>query len=400
MKRPLFIIIGAVIVLVLIGVWVYIVFFGQTTTNQDTYANLGIGDTTDPSYVAPSENGEEKTPVIDVATNQRLRQLTTRPVAGYREVKTDSTETVLLYYTEKGTGHIYSIDLQSGEEKRVSATTIPLSYRSTITPNGLFTLVQSNNGTNARFTLGTISTTSDILITEPIDEKIIAFTSTLDNKFLYAVKTNNSVIAKEFNPVSKTIKDLFTVPVREAAIVWGNTANMSHLFYPKASTELEGFVYQVKNSKNTRLPIDGYGVSVYGTDTSLIYSKKVTNAYKSYLFSTTTPEAIESPIDIIPEKCATLPESVTVVLCAGSTKKLDGTMPDSWYKGIVPLVDDLWSINTTTGTLELLSAVTNETGRQIDISNLLFNHNGSRLYFTDSSSHNLWLFELTSLNNQ
>lgn len=389
MKRPIFIIIGTLIVLLLVGVWIYILFFNQSSSTPDeTYADLGLGDTTDPSYTPPSTDDQTNTPVIDVTSNQALRQLTTRPVAGFQDVTATTSDPSYVYFTERGTGHIFSINLESGEEKRISATTIPLTTHSVITPNGRYTMVQSGSGNATQFTLGTISTTSDTLETQTISEPIVSFTKTIENTFLYAVKTNNSVVAKEFNPATKSVKNLFTVPFRETVIVWANSAKGVHFAYPKASAQLEGFIYQIKNGVLERLPIDGYGLSATGNASGILYSKVEKNEYKTYFYNQSTASSYPTLPALIPEKCSSLAE----IICGGSYTTYKEIMPDTWYQGAASFADDLFITHPETNLTEPLTGVSKTTSQNIDISSLHISNDGQRIYFINTLDKNLWLF--------
>ncbi len=392
MKRPIFIIIGTFIVLLLVGVWVYILFFNNSTSEQETFTNLGLGDTTDPSYVAPTDETTNENLVVDVAGPDQLRQLTTRPIAGYQDIIDPSNQTPFVYYVERGTGHIFSIDLSSGEEKRISATTVPLTNYSAITPDGRFVMMQSGTGNSAQFNIGQLSSTSDNITINVLKERVISFTDTVDNTFFYAIQTNNSVIGKEFNPETSVTKTLFTIPFREAIIVWGDSAKSTHFAYPKASAQLEGFVYQITNSKIERLPIDGYGLSALGNSVGIIYSEQEKNQYKTYLYDQENHVSFPILPTVIPEKCAALNNDRSIV-CAGSYVVHNYTMPDTWYQGAVSFADDLFITNISSGVTEQLISITKTTNQNLDVTNLEISSDDARVYFINSHDKNLWLYD-------
>ena len=119
MNKPIFIIIGALIILVLIFIWVYLLFFGTPKTVTEVFTDFG----------GSSETVIDQNNNIDLATTsdntvinterKKLRQLTTKQVAGFSEIDEPITASLpSLYYVEMGTGHVYSIQLETGEEKR------------------------------------------------------------------------------------------------------------------------------------------------------------------------------------------------------------------------------------------------------------------------------------------
>ncbi|MBP6881081.1 MAG: hypothetical protein KBC35_00430 [Candidatus Pacebacteria bacterium] len=395
MKRPLLIIIGIVLVLVLVAVWVYILFFKAPATDDGAFADLNFGDTTDTSYVPTDSNTTEEQPVVDVVGTERLRQLTTRPVVGYQDITKTASSTPLVYYVESGTGHIFSINLKSGEEKRISGTTIPSARKAAITSSGQFVMLQSGSGNNAEFVVGRFSSTSESIDIKLLGETIVDFTDTSDNTFLYAVKTIDSVVAKEYNPVKDTTKTLFTVPFREAAIAWGKNANDTHYVYTKASNQLEGYLYQVTKGVLNRLPIEGYGLSAAGNTDGVLYSEQDgEDGYKTFAYTPTDNEIISLPLTIIPEKCTPLHKDQYSLICGGLFFAYESTMPDSWYKGVESFSDDLWRVSTVSGSAEHLISVTTESARNIDMINLQTSSDDARAYFIDSHNNTLWLFEL------
>lgn len=398
MNRPLFIILGISMVVILVGVWVYLVFFNdKEVSSSDTYTDLNIGDTTDNTYTPSDPVVDTSTPpIVDTTGPERIRQLTTRPVVGYQEVIISASSTPLVYYVESGTGHVYSISLKTGEEKRVSGTTIPASAKAAITPNGHYVLIQSGTGSGEEFIVGAFSTSSESLTTGLIEEAIISFTDTTENTFLYAVKKQSSVVGKEYNPATGKTTTLFTIPFREAAIAWGSSASEPHYIYPKASNRLEGYLYMAENGVIDRLPIGGYGLSASGNTDGVVYSQVANGIYKSFVYDTEKRAKRELPIPSIPEKCVPQLSNSTNVVCASALYAGNTTgLPDTWYKGSNSFNDSLWLVYPTTGVVENIANIESETGRQLDVINLRSNKTDTRLYFTNGSTGNLWLFAPT-----
>ncbi len=397
MKRPLFIIIGVLLVFVLLGVWVYILFFGSpANNNQDSFTDLNFGDTTDGTYVEGSGESEES--VVDINGTERLRQLTTKPTIGYQEVLRNASSTPEVVYIEAGTGHMFSINIETGEEKRISGTTIPLSSSAVITPNGNFAMIKSGSGFGREFILGELSTSTNSLITSVINENIIDFKATNDNKFIYAVQTNNSVTAKEYDPVKNTNRTLFTVPFREVIIGWGSNASDTHYAYPKTSSKLEGFLYKITGSKVERLPIAGFGLSAVGSSDSVIYSKQMEGKYKTYFYNINDGSATQSAIKMIPEKCTPLTESSTKYICGTTLYTYNDNTPDDWYQGTASYLDSIWEIDISRRSATILSDTLMESSRELDMINLSVNNKDSNLYFINKNNNFLWMYELVSPN--
>lgn len=397
MSRPVFIIIGSILVFVLLGVWVYVLFFGSPSNkNPDTFANFNIGDTTDTSVVIEEEPMEDK-PVVDRADTRRLRQLTTEPVVGYQEVLFTASSTPEILYIRAGTGHIYSIDDVSGEERQVSKTTFKSSVDGAITPNGKYMMVRSGSGMSGKIYVGEIDLNSTSVNSHEITENIVDFKATSDNTFLYAIKTNTSLIGVHYYPISDLSETIFTVPFREAAISWGDTAKDVHYVYPKASNKLEGFVYQIANGQLNRLPIDGYGLSASGNDSSVIYSEQEEESYKTFVYDTESKTATELPFDFVPEKCTSLGSTGSRLVCASEALTDYGyDFPDVWYRGDTSFVDVLREIDIVglNPNIDLLVDIKAESGREVDVVGLISNQDNSDLYFTNKNDQTLWQYVL------
>tara|TARA_B100000508_G_C11464578_1_gene280948 strand:+ start:6168 stop:7364 length:1197 start_codon:yes stop_codon:yes gene_type:complete len=393
MKRPIFIIAGVVLVFILLGVWIYILFFG--TPENGTFGNLRFGDSTDTTVVLNDLQDEQSNqPVVDVVNNERLRQLTTKPTVGYQVVQVDASSTPTVYYVESGTGHVFSINTETGEESRVSSKTIPLSRKAAITPNGQYVIIQSGSGAGREtfiVNIGDDSNTQTVTLTE----KIVDFVATTDNTFLYSAQTNDSTIVKHYYPISDTSETVFTTPFREATIRWGSAASDTHYIYPKTTSQLEGFVYAAGNGKLNRIPVDGYGLSAYATNDYVLYSKQTLGQYKTHVYNQATGDTSTLSFTVIPEKCTAATFSNEYIICAseGINVTYDINIPDNWYKGVVTYSDNIWQINTAVGGASLLLNTIQESGRQLDMVDLRMIGNNANIYFLNKNDQTLWLFE-------
>jgi len=392
MKRSLFIIIGVILVIVLIIIWIYVLFIGTPTSVDEQFANFGMDDTTDVNYQEPIAT-EPNEPLVDFTVDQRLRQLTTRPVAGFIEVPASSSTPAQVLYMEIGTGHIYAITLTTGEEERISATTIPSAQKAEFSGNGQYVMIEAGFGPQKEFIIGTIDTDTNTLSNTQLAEPITSFSGTDDNRFLYAIQTDTSTIGKIYTPSSLTNETLFTLPFRESSIEWGVAVTDSHYIYPKATRQLESFLYRVKNGAITRMPVDGYGMSALGNESYILYSKQEREAYNTYYYETATGQTLLSPLVQIPEKCLMEEGEFPVTICANSQYAFTSLLPDSWYKGEMVSADNLWEYLPEAGTANLLVNVEQESGRTLDIVNLHLGADGVNVYFTNQGDQTLWQYQ-------
>ena len=397
MKRTLFIIGGLVIICLLAGVWAYFLFFGTPNPDGGIFANFDFGNTDDPTVVLPAIEPEPTQPLVDVTSPDRLRQLTTQPVAGFAEVMITASSTPEIRYIEAGTGHIYSIDLETGEEVRVSATTIPLTNTGALTPNGQFAMMQSGSGIGSEHVIGIISSTSDELRNFAIPGTITSFAATAENTFVYAAPAGNSLVVRAYNPSTNTVAELFQIPFRDATIAWGTTEAGPHYVYPQTTSRLEGYVYSYTDGIAARESASGFGLSVVGSSAGYIFSEVQNGEYNTYATNKSASETNATPLTIIPEKCVFAQTDPSVAICGIALTEFTYQMPDPWYKGEVRMNDDLWEYDIAIQNLRPLVSPENATGRQLDIIRPQFGIDDANLYFQNKIDQTLWIYEYNPL---
>jgi len=392
MKRIGLIVGGIAVVLLLIGIWAFVLFTG-TTSDTVSFTDFEFGDTTDPNVIIPeSLSNSENQPEVHEEANQRLHQLTTKQVAGFAEINTN-TNGRQVYYIETGTGHIFSIDLETRNQERVSATTIPLASKGAITPNGKHVLIQSNTGTRGQFVVGTLTDGSDRLSNVPLEQDIVSFAATVDNNFIIAVTEGNGLAVLVYEPITDQLIPQFTIPFREASIRWHHTAVGPHIVYPKATSRLEGYVYSYLNGVVTRHNATGYGLSAVGSSAAVIYSAVDGERYTTYSLATDQLISNNTPVTLIPEKCLFTRTSDTTAICGATLDEPPYLMPDPWYQGRVVLNDSLWEYNTNSQSARLLVFPESATGRQIDLINPQLGPDDQHFYFQNKVDQTLWMYQ-------
>lgn len=395
MKKTLFFVLGGVIILVLIAVWVYLLFFGtpRELTPEDTFTDLGPAGTIDPlaSTTTAVATSTEDTTAIDIA-QKGLRQLTTKPVAGYIEVTQGST--TLLYYAEKGTGHIFSIDLTTGSEVRIAATTIAQTNDVQFSDDGTIVAVTTPTNTKAKLlTIARInasSTALDTLYTDTVYDTSIDSSSNV----LFTTGDGRTLTAHRFSPVTSKKTTLFTLPFFEATIAWGEHSTSSHLVYPKTARELEGFLYEV-SSKGifSRLPFEGYGLSAFGNADMIIYNTFIERELTTHIYNRTTKVTKKLDAPILPEKCAMRPTGFYFA-CGYSLPSRTAFFPDNWYRGEVSLSDTLYGLGGDTISSIMYSNPESEVGRAVDAIKVDISSVQLGIYFINKNDDTVWMYAL------
>ena len=391
MKKQVIIFAGVGIIILLLLVWVYLLFFGTPKSSDQVINDLGFGN----GEAEMLENTISSSTGSTVNTNRpKLRQLTTKPVAGFNEILATNTEKLpTLYYVEMGTGHIYSLNLDNGEETRISATTMAGTNVSSITNTGEYVVIGNKNNKTFPLTIGKISTSTNEIVTKELPIPVDQFKISLSgNYLLYTTKESFGLAGHSYDLRSGNDKVIFSLPFHEAIIQWGNEASDTHYLYPKPTYLLEGYLYQIKGGKISRLPIDGFGLTALANENIAIYSVGKNTAQKNYIYNFNLNKETEVPYTFLPEKCI-LGVVGTKMICAWENRDLPLEFPDAWYKGSLGFRDSIWIIYGDDFSNQFLIDTFKESGREVDVTNLSIGSSEKALYFINKNDNTLWMYE-------
>jgi WD40 repeat protein len=393
MKRGL-IIGGVVLTLTLIAVWVYLIFF-NTKTGSGLFGSLSLPDTTDDTIVI--EELATTTPA-DTNVRNRLRQLSLKPIIGYSLIKnSSSTPTDNVLFVEAGTGHIFSYNVTAGNETRLSNITIPLARQAVVSVDGSKALVASGSSYLNTITLVNLPQNNTELSSRAVTsgENIISFAFSETGLVLYAVKGLYNTTAYSYDPNKDTRVTLFTVPFREAAIEWGNSANGPHIVFPKPSNNMMGYLYLADKGVLSRLPFSGFGLTAKLENSKALVAYGTEKVKVSYWYN--SPDKSSSPLGIflLPEKCTTSTDN----LFCGVPQNNSLASLDAWYQGATQAQDDIWLIDTKSQSKGRLLDVTTEAGRPLDITLPQVVEAKQYLFFINKTDASLWLYEFLPLSN-
>lgn len=393
MKRWL-LIIGIIFTFLLAGIWIYLLF-SEPAEDGSRFSLFQFGDTTDTTvlegeYTLPVQ--EE--PVVDVVDESPLRQLTTKPVVGYAEVQETASSSPLVYYMEAGTGHIYTIDLITGAEERISNITVPTVRDALISSNGHYAVLRAGGNQGGELTIISLPTSSSSELTSlTISETVIDYGLTDDNQLLYAIQTTSGAVTKNFDLEEKTTADLFSIPFRDVVIDWGSTVAGPHYYYPKPSSQLRGALYKVTNNLISRVPVSGFGLTAIGNSEFVVYSSP-TNDLGFNIYNSNSEETSSFEQLILSDKCVLHDIFTDFGICARSLEKSNSnTLLENWYRGEVITSDELVFVNLNEGFVHTAIDLEVESGRKIDVQNLVFNQIGTNVLFTDKRTNHLWIYE-------
>ena len=389
MNRPLIITIGIVVILLVLGVWVYLMLFGTPEESDDVFSNLGFEFNSQGTTIAPPANTTPLDSLVDTQSSEKLRQLTTRPVAGFAFASTSVGDTIR--YVERGTGHVYEINLESGEEEILSRTTIPQVSSAVFSPGASTIAFTSYNNYQSDVFVGTIGEETNIVgITLQPNAQNIAFSS--DSEILYSVAQGNSTTGYRHDIQTFAQTEVFSFNYTNLDVAWGG--NLTDVYLStKPAHDFEGFIYRTQNDILTPATFSAYGLSALIADHSMITTYIANGSYTSAVV-TRDGNFNTLPILAMKEKCVFDAFSTSYAWCAAPLETGSPTFVEDWYKGTMTSEDYLWLVDTNSQSAQLYANPTDLAGRAIDIKDIAVNAQGNMLSFTNKIDQTLWVFDL------
>lgn len=386
MKRSLIITIGVVIILLVLGLWVYLLLFGAPEEPKDVFTNLGI-----------TKNTEDTVRVIDAQTaaknetklalgGSQLQQLTTRSVAGFGFASSSGT-TDTIRYVEKGTGHIYEINLNSGTETQISLLTLPRTVEALFSPEASAVVFINDTGVSVGFIPEKNAQMK--LIELPADAKNVSFKDEVT--LYYTQNENGKTVGRQLNLLKLTKTEVFSTQLHDIDVFWGNGFTTTYI-QTKPTQYLEGQLYSI--SKNVLTPVVP---SAYGL-TSFINGKNILTSFISGVeYTTTWPSSalnLKQGIVMLKEKCVFSTQEANFTWCAAPLALPKNNYVENWYKGVETSEDYLWSNDLATQSSELIADFTELSGKTIDVLHMATNQSGTLLLFGNKIDQTLWLYNL------
>lgn len=386
MKRTLFII-GIIIILILAGILLFLLL-ASDDQKRDVFSAFNFGDTTDTSVINA---------VVDLITPTddrlaALRQLTLKPVIGMSELLPSASSTAtLVLYGEAGTGHIFSLDVVSGIENRLSNITIPAANEATISATGDRALILSGGRSDGRdLTLVTLPGPERELSSFAFSERVKQATLTSDKKVLYTTVAGNTLIAREYTIASGETRTLFTLPFKEATVRFPKVSTGPVYAYPKTAEFLESYVYEIREGVVRRLPFSGYALTAIGEQNMLLVTSYRGGIYESSLYDSARNQRQLLPFIAIAEKCSFVGDADTLYCGIYGDTTDEATI--KWYQGQLTTTDALFRVNEF-GEMIYLVDLKETSGRDIDVTRLTASADASRLYFINKIDGTLWIFD-------
>jgi len=305
-----------------------------------------------------------------------------------------TTRTFLL---EKTNGNFYEY-LTSGNVKRLSNTTlfgIGEFFWGQEKNSLRFILRRFNNGFYAN-TSGTLKIPNDQeieqVLTEVLSDNILSVVSSPNKDRVFVLVGKTGVVdgyLGDFNLNNQ--KKIFSSPLSEWSIPWPNDNYL--IFQTKPSSEVPGYVFSLNLKTKKFEPIlrniPGLTTLAKPDLTKIVYSRSGLNNVYTYLFNLKEEKSVKLNLSTLPEKCV-WSKSEEVVFCAVPKSLPKANYPDDWYQGKIQFNDSLWSINSTSGNVELIS----DSQSLGDLINLSYNPTLKKVFGIDRSTGKLRVVQI------
>lgn len=388
--RKTIIITLVVLILLLGGAWAYLLLNGAPESIADLGDDLFGGGNT-PSVVTPSteipipENDDVAVRTIPMAAP--LIQVSTRAVAG--AITTETGSSTALRYMEKGTGHVYDVDLESGLETRVSNTTIPGTVRALWSPLGDYVLIETDvSGRSGAYFLGTIraGAESATIETVPLEGTPgnAAFAESGRSLF-YTTVSGEGTTGWSRDLASGATGEVFTIPFTEASVLFDVWDERTHYAFTKPAVGFRGFLYEIGALGLEKIDEGDTLVATRPQRDTLLVTKNGASGAPSLLMRIGTGGASLIGLRTVKEKCT---GSASVVWCAAGQSDA-ATFPIPWYQGLVSYDDTLYALDEGSGGLVGEIPLATLARVPLDVTQLAAS--GDRLTFINKRDDTLWL---------
>jgi hypothetical protein len=403
-RKKLFTFISFIFILVavvLIGGYFYLTSTEVVIEEAPLESTGSLADTeVDPTIINGSETGSLPTsgPI------PKMRHLTLAPVAGYDFVAT--TSGFVIWYVDRGTGHISQTATSTLEVTRITNTTIPKVYEAHIGTGGANVVLRTLNESS-----GTIQT----FIGTPRNRPVTS-TSTDNTKELVGVFTSDTIsllgmaptkdkffgmtgaVSGSGNVYTFTARstNVFSHPLKKWVPQWVNASTILLTSAPSAKTQNISYFLNPITKGFTKVlgPKNGLVTSASPDASHILFSENKGNALVFGAYNVKT--GIESSLSsgTIPDKCVWSKKDPSKAYCGFPKDSLSGAFPDDWYQGKVAFNDTLRTLDANTLQFNTLTDLGEEAGTPIDALNLMLSSDEKYLLFTNKNDLTLWMLEL------
>ncbi len=391
MKKLIILGVFTFLLTLVVGFWVYSFLYGNPSNQDSFFTDLGFfggNDTTD-------------TPVIDtpppvvvtdpITARTGLRQVTTRPTVGGGVFTIASTS--VARFVEAGTGHVYDVDLVTGQETRRSNVSVPFASEAVFRQDGNLVAIRSGIDNQNEISLVTLDDDTPERQVLPYQIEYMSFVA---NDWLHFTEfESGQTILKGYNPATGQLVRLFSIPFTTHQMVWDtiSTTSPSHYVLTKPAASLAGYAYQIQNGALRRFPVSGRRLMLVLAQESLLIGRNVDTFYRWDIYDRTGNLTGGAPMITLPDKCVASNKHASIWCLGevGSENELD--FPDNALKGTRAFNDRILQVDLGGGVTQRANPEA-LVGRQIDSDTVRINASETILSFRNRIDNTFWVYDL------
>lgn len=409
---------GAVLLIVVVLLVLFLVGGGSSNTNgaavdpfADTSGERPFDIDTDRT---DTTSGTSSAPILQGDSLPVLRKLTEAPVSSVTTLRIADSVAVEPYarYVERGTGHVFDVNLsRTTEPHAVTIETVPRIQQSAWAQNGSTTLVQylGQDASTLSTFLGTLKESAPPdegaeggaayeMSATFLAENIIGYAfAPTKNEVFYLVPTDAGSVGYIESLDTKSRRQVWASPLRELAATWNSPDHI--LVTTKPSSDSVGWAWRVnlKNGQADLLLSEVVGLTTLENraGTKVLFSTLETTLAALKVLNLSTGAVSSLSLITLPEKCTWSARETAVLYCAipfAIPQKRE--FPEGWYQGTVTWRDNIWRINTDTGTTKMLASVNDLVDRTVDAVDLTLSPDEDFLVFRAREDDSLWSLKL------
>lgn len=325
-------------------------------------------------------------------SDENLVNISNQPVSGFNFLNNS-----IVYYIERGTGHLYTNPTDTLNKARLSNTAAPgmheIWWNNSNDP--LFIVERVTERLTTRLFSGVLGedTKQSGLIFTPVSEDIHNLTARQGELFYFteSVAGGFSLIKNSFN---------FTAPENVVEKIELKEFNIHPtdngvFLSTKSSYYSDGTLFKAENNVLTKVlsGAKGFQVTVNNLGDRAMVSEYENSVLVSYLYKIDSGEKITLSNAYLTDKCIASQKS-TLFYCAGSVNPEQTSYPDVWFKGLISHNDNIWKIDTETGTETSITTWNSDEG--VDIYRPRLSPDEDFLVFLNKKDLSLWSLDITT----
>jgi len=375
-----------------------------TQTNTNPFGNTSVNNVSN-TNTQTSNTTQTTNPTKNLA---KLIQLYKNPTSGLVFLTNKNNQDVLRFIDRAvGNAYEYVPETQTGEVKRITNTTIP-KIQETIWSNSGNNLVlryldgDTDNISSFSAKINTSSSSADSiqemtgvflpsnlkqLAINPKGDKIFGLVDKSDKSGTYGFTTNLDGSGK---------KVIFDSPISYWNISWPKENIITFTTKPNYRDVGLLYFFNTQTYSMDRIIGNVTGMSTLtNKDAGLVaYSYSINNAFYLDVYDVTNKISKNLNVTTLADKCVWGNNNTKILYCAIPKTITLNNYPDAWYQGIASFSDNVWKIDTNTGTMTEIYQIGSNESVDIDAFDLKISLDDKYITLSNKTDLSLWLLKI------